>query len=184
MGPPRQNTGNYADNVTAAAEVFAEYGNFIRAVIHYKVQNESLADDLFQDFFLSLVCRPLPKNVKNVKGFLYRAVINDIANAMDRIKRYQARIHRYATRCRYLANAYDPQGALTEAEEMNKMFELIERRLPSCEAQAITLMYRNGHSAKDAAERMNVCCGAVRGYLSLGLRKIRQHLTSSRARLL
>ena len=49
------NTKGCADNVAAAARIFAEYGDFIESVIHRRAKNESQADDLCQEFFLSLV---------------------------------------------------------------------------------------------------------------------------------
>ena len=49
------NRNNQANRVSIAAKVFGEYGDFIHAVIRCKVRNEAQADDLFQDFFLSLV---------------------------------------------------------------------------------------------------------------------------------
>ncbi|MHC4792547.1 MAG: RNA polymerase sigma factor, partial [Planctomycetota bacterium] len=65
-------------NVNHAAKIFSEYGDFIRGVIRYQVGNDAQADDLFQDFFLSLVSRPVPADIQNIKKYLYRAITNDI----------------------------------------------------------------------------------------------------------
>jgi DNA-directed RNA polymerase specialized sigma24 family protein len=70
-------TSKCRNNVGLAAKIFAEYGDFIRMVIRYKVKNEAQADDLFQDFFLSLVVSPLPagehsgRNILMGQSFLY-----------------------------------------------------------------------------------------------------------------
>ena len=54
------------DNVALAAKVFDEHGDHIRRIIYWYIQDEALADDLFQDFFLTLVDKPVPMNVENI----------------------------------------------------------------------------------------------------------------------
>jgi len=92
------NTNNkYRNNIDLASKVFAERGDFIRAVIRSQVKNEAQADDIFQDFFLSLVYNPVPKGVKNMKSYLYRAIIKDVVDAVRRVETYKAKrqsIHR------------------------------------------------------------------------------------------
>jgi RNA polymerase sigma factor (sigma-70 family) len=67
-----------------------------------------------------------------------------------------------------------PENALIRTEEMSKMFELIEKRLPRSEAQAIVLRYRNHHTIKEVAEKMDVNSRSISRYISKGLSKIRQ----------
>jgi len=160
-------------NVDRAAEVFDEYGDFIRSVIRFHVKNEVEAEDLFQDLFLLLVVKPIPQEVQNVKSFLYKVISDTIKDAFRRIDRYQARIRRYAERSvRTIAKR--PENVLMEVEETKKMFELIERRLPSYETLAVTLRHRDNCSTEEAAERMGVKPGSVRRYVSAGLEKIRR----------
>ena len=81
------NTNNkYRNNLDLTSKVFAEHGDFIHVVIRSQVKNEAQADDIFQDFFLSLVYNPVPKGVKNMKSYLYRAIINDVVDAVRRVK--------------------------------------------------------------------------------------------------
>ena len=94
----------YEKNVLTASEIFAEYGNFIRTVINYHVKNEHQADDLFQDFFLSLVYRPIPDSVDNIKSYLYRAICNDIVDNQRQLERYNAQIKKYQERCNFAIN--------------------------------------------------------------------------------
>jgi RNA polymerase sigma factor (sigma-70 family) len=162
-------------NVERAAEVFDKYGDFIRSVICFHVKNEVEAEDLFQDLFLLLVAKPIPQEVQNVKSFLYKVISDMIKDAFRRIDRYQARISRYAERnVRTIEKR--PENVLMEVEETKKMFELIERRLPSYEALAVTLRYRDNCSTEEAAERMGVKSGSVSRYVSVGFEKIRRFL--------
>ena len=163
-------------DVDHAAAIFAEYGSFIRAVIRSQVNSETKADDIFQDFFLSLVCKPVPQDVKNIKGYLYRAIINDIIDSARRVQKYRNHVHKYRKHLGRPINKRTPEDAFICMEETNKMFELIKGRLQNNEFQAITLRYKNQYSIKDVAVRMGVKCKSVREYTSRGLRKIRQSL--------
>ena len=93
-----------SDGVDIAANVFDKYGDFVRAVIRHNVGNAAYADDLFQDFFLSLMCKPIPPDVKNIRGYLYRAITNDIRDAARRVKRYQKHMRIYAKPINYFIN--------------------------------------------------------------------------------
>lgn len=159
-------------NVERVAEVFDKYGDFIRSVIRFHVKNEVEAEDLFQDLFLLLVAKPIPPEVQNVKSFLYKVIYDTIKDAFRRIDRYQVRIRRYAERnVRTIENR--PENVLMEVEETKKMFELMERRLPSYEALAVTLRYRDNCDIEEAAEQMRVKPRTVSRYVSVGLEKIR-----------
>lgn len=163
-------------NVALAAEIFSEYGDFIRAVIRYKVKNEAWAEDLFQDFFLSLVSKPIPAGVQNVRSYLYRAITNDIADGTRRVEQYKARINKYAERLNFFINKSTPENALIEAEEIDKMFKLIEGWLRHSESQAVRLRYRKNYNIKEIAKKMHVNNRTVSRYISTGLSKIRQSL--------
>ena len=82
-----------------ACEIYREYSGFIWTVICFHVKDTSLREDIFQDFFLSLVFKPLPDEVANIKSYLYRAIINDIKDSYCRSHAYKARLRRYAA-CR------------------------------------------------------------------------------------
>jgi RNA polymerase sigma factor (sigma-70 family) len=165
------------DNVARSAEIFSEYGDFIRAVIRYQVSNDAQADDLFQNFFLSLVSRPIPAGIHNVKGYLYKAITNDVVDAARRVEKYKTRMNKYAECFNYSVNKNGPENALIEVEQTNKMFKLIEGRLRRSEAQAITLRYRNSYNIEEAAKKMHVNNRTISRYISAGLSKVRQFLT-------
>jgi RNA polymerase sigma-70 factor (ECF subfamily) len=164
-------------SVARAAEIFSEYGDFIRAVIRYKIKNETVANDLLQDFFLSLVAKPVPHGVQNVRSYLYRAIINDIVDAARRAEKYKTRMKKYAECLNYSINKNSPENALIEAEETCKMFKLIEGWLRRSEAEVISLRYRSNYNIEEVAKKINVDSRTVSRYISAGLSKIRQYLT-------
>ncbi|MFA5252417.1 MAG: sigma-70 family RNA polymerase sigma factor [Phycisphaerae bacterium] len=164
-------------NVAHAAEIFSKYGDFIRTVIYYHVENDAQADDLLQDFFLSLVSRPIPANIQNVKGYLYKAITNDIVDAIRRTDKYKTRMGKYAECFNYPINNDGPENALIEMEQTNEMFKLIEGWLRHSESEAITLRYKNSYNIKEAAKKMHVDDRTISRYISTGLNKVRQFLT-------
>ena len=131
--------------VNAATAIFAQHGQFIRAIIYSKIGHEAGAEDIFQDFFLSLAHKPPPDDVKNIKSYLYSAITHDIADAMRRMNAYRVRLE-----------------------------ELIEKRLPSSQSKAVILRYKHGYEIKEIAEAMRVDSRSVSRYICLGLRAIRQ----------
>jgi len=172
--------GDIASNVARASQVFSEYGDFIHAVIRYKIGDPDQADDIFQDFFLSLVSKPLPPNVRNVKSYIYRAIINDTFDAVRRVERYRRQL-KYLTKFSNRAiNKNGPENALIESEERAKMFRLIESLLPGSEAEAVVLRLRSEKDIGEIAGRMNISKRSVSRYLCVGLKKIRKFLLEKR----
>ena len=172
---------NIPASVDCAKKVFEEHGDFIRAVIRFNVRNETLSEDLFQDLFLSLILKPIPGEVRNVKGFLYKLICDNIKDAYRRIDRYQRRMNRYAERCVHRMER-QPENILIEMEEVKKMFGLIGKYLSQREALAIKLRYRDDHDTTKIAEMMGIKPGSVNRYVCIGLKKVRQVFHVSRGR--
>lgn len=182
MGLPSIKPRDYTKGAIEAVRIFTEYGGFIRAVICYHIKDKDRADDLFQDFFLSLVAKPLPPDVQNTKCYLYKMIINGIIDAACRIEKYQNRIRRYAAHKRYSITEEGPESSLIESEEMNKMFKLIEKQLSRSESRAVILRYKNHYTVKEVAGKMNVASESVSRYISVGIGKIREFITISKSR--
>jgi RNA polymerase sigma factor (sigma-70 family) len=169
-------------DVQRATAIFFEHCDFIRAVIRHKIKDEGVAEDLFHDLFLSLASRPAPAEVRDIKGYLYRAIINDITDHIRHIGRYQVRTNKctdYSNYNNLVVNNRLPEDALIEkeqTEQIDRMIELIKRRVTRNEFKAITARYRDGLSIKEAADRMSINNRSVSRYISTGLRKVKQFL--------
>jgi len=175
----REANAEIQTRVKLATEIFAEQGDEIRAIIWFNLNDKSQADDIFQGAFLSLVHKPIPEGIQNLKGYLYRAITNDIIDAARRTKSYRARIHRYAEYRKYSIIYEDPQNIVIQAEERQKTIQLIERQLPPREAEAVIKRYGRDISISDAAREMHVNKRTFSRYLCLGLKKIRQFVLES-----
>ena len=158
-------------NVERAAELFDEHGDFIRSIIRFHVRNEAEAEDLFQDLFLSIVAKPLPEEVRNIKGFLYKMISDTVKDAFRRINRYKTRMRRYTERHLHIVENH-PAAGLIDVEETIKTFDLIESYLPAKEALAVTMRYRDNCDTGEVAEKMGVKTRSVSRYVSTGLKKI------------
>ena len=165
--------------VGLAAEVFDRYSDEIRAVIHFNIKDKSRADDIFQEFFVSIVRKPIPSGIQDIRAYLYRAVTNDVIDISRQIKNHQDHIHKY-TECRKkMEIPEDPQKTAIQTEGTKKMFQLIESRLPKREAEVVVQRYGYGLSITDTAEKMNVNKRIVSRYLSIALKKMREFVPES-----
>ena len=175
----KSTTGQGCDisgDVQRATAIFFEHCDFIRAVIRYKIKDESMAEDLFHNLFLSLVSRPVPAEVRDIKGYIYRAIINDVTDHIRHLGRYQSLTHRCADYNKLTINNRLPEDALMEKEQSDKMIELIKKRVTRNEFKAIASRYRDDLSIKEAADRMNIDDRSVVRYISTGLRKVKKYL--------
>jgi RNA polymerase sigma factor (sigma-70 family) len=159
-----------------AAKVFLDHKDFIRRVICFHIHDEDQVDDLFQNFFLSFISRPLPGGVRNIKSYLYKAINNDIIDATHRKESYRNSVHEYGERSNHTCGLKTPEEAVMRMDEASRILDLIEKRLPRTEAQAVCLQYRDSHNAKEIAEKMGVGAKTARGYVSEGLGRIRRLL--------
>lgn len=165
--------------VGLAAEVFDRYGDEIRAVIYFNVKDKSRADDIFQELFVSIVQKPIPSGIQDIRAYLYRAVTNDVIDVSRQIKNHQDHIQKYAECRKYSAIPEDPQKTAIQTEGTKNMFQLIESRLPKREAEVLVQRYGHGLSTTDTAEKMNVDKSIVSRYLSLALKKMREFVPES-----
>ena len=166
--------------VGLASEVFDRYGDEIRAVIHFNVKDKTKADDIFQEFFVSIVRKPIPSGVQDIRGYLYRAVTNDVIDVSRQIKNHQDHIQKYAECRKHSEIPQDPQKTAILMEGTKKMFQLIESRLPKREAEVVVQHYGHGLSIKDTAEKMNVNKRIVSRYLSAAMKKMREFVPDNK----
>lgn len=175
MASPTENNKD-RENVEKAAGVFEEYGEFIFGIIFYKVHDKSLTEDLYQDFFLSLVSNPVPPDVRNIKSYLYKSLRNDVIDAGRRTERYRNLKNGYAEYAGYVINKKTSRNAFISEERTDEIFELIGGNLKPSEVRAITLRYKKGRTIGEIAKEMNVKKESVSRYICVGLTKLRRLL--------
>jgi RNA polymerase sigma factor (sigma-70 family) len=167
------------NNIAAAAKIFEKHGGFIYSVIRYKTSDESLVDDLFQDLFLALAANPVSLEGPKLKAFLYRAIVNDIRDAVRRIERYRNMLKKYAKNCKFVVNNHGLRNAFSVEEKVEVIMKNAWDSLSPKETTAISLRYLDGHSIAEIAEKMRVKPASVSRYICIGLGKMRQSLDLS-----
>ncbi len=162
--------------VGLAAEIFDRYGDEIRTIIHFNVKDKSKADDIFQEFFVSIIRKPIPTDIQDIRAYLYRAVTNDVIDVSRQTKCYRDRIQKYSECRKYFVISEDPQDTAIQVENTKKMIQLIESRLPKREAEVVVQRFGHGFNTTDTAEKMQVDKRIVSRYLSAALKKMRQYV--------
>lgn len=165
-----------AENIAAATKIFEEQGSFIYRLICYQVTDKSLADDLFQDLFLTLIANPVSLEGVELRKYLYRTIVNDIRDAYRRERRYKKFLDKYSNNRGYLINKQGSRNAYSMKERVEDIARCAWESLSPKETNAISLRYLAGHSIQDVAERMRVKKRTVSRYLCSGLGKIRKCL--------
>jgi len=167
------------ENVNRAAELFSKYGNFIRSIIYYNIRNKDLTEDIYQDLFIHFSTRPLPPDVQNTKGFLYKVVSDKITDSFRRMDHYQKRIHRYSDE---IDNTTEnpPEDRIIDVEESEKMFDLVARTLPKNEARAVIFKFKDNCDMTEIAKRMGIRSRSVSRYVSVGIKKLRDIIPDGR----
>ncbi|OQA02406.1 MAG: putative RNA polymerase sigma factor FecI [Planctomycetes bacterium ADurb.Bin412] len=163
-----------AEHVRFITRVFEEHGDYIRKVIYFKIKNESLVDDFFQECFLSLIQKPIPcQNIKDIKSYLFKVIHNDIIDAARRIQRYQTSLSHYLEEIKKAPQKEYPETALIQNEESDKILSWLKKHLSAREAQAIILRYRENCTNREMAQKMGVKASSVNRYICIGLKKAR-----------
>jgi RNA polymerase sigma factor (sigma-70 family) len=165
--------------VQAAARIFNEYGGFIRAILRFQARDQFEEEDLFQEFFLSLICKPVPADVRNFKSYLYQAVTNHVRDSARRRACHRRAWKKYAQETGIsIYNRLAENVFREDTEEKNALIAYFVRHLQQRQAEAFVLRYRDNYSIGEIAARMGVNARTVSRYLSEGLRTLRRILAT------
>lgn len=170
---------NRRERVQSASQIFEELGADIRAVINYQTNNEVEAEDIFQDFFLSLVRKPVPKHVKDVRGYLRRAVVHDVIDASRKAKKYKDRLKRYSQKPSWKPERNAALHSLIQEEQIGRISQVITEELLPSERKAIKLRFLCEKSMQEAAEEMGINKRSLSRYICVGFKKVRSLLNEN-----
>ncbi len=161
--------------VRRATQIFHEYGGDIRKIICFKVKDESLVEDLYQDLFLSLVSANLPPKIKNMKRFLYHAITNDVISMARRTRRRHELMKLYAQDSRAIELADEGPGErMIQNEREEEVFQQLEEHLCPSEYQAVLWRFQRDGNNQEAAREFGVKERSFIHYLCTGLKKLRK----------
>ena len=164
-----------SNRVQKAYEILEEHKDIVRAAINAQISDTMEADDIFQDIFLSLA-NNLPATSENIRGYLRKAIKNDIIDEVRRSKNHKEQLRGYTQHKRTTARKDDPPAIIARAEVLSKVFNIIHTKLPRHEAQVVLERCYHNQNADQIAEAMSVTKRTVSRYLCIALQKIRRSL--------
>ena len=172
------------ERVDCTYNLFAEHGPTLHAMILLHVNDKSLADDIYQDLFVYLVRKPLPKGLETPLPYLWRVVANDVKDAMRKDIRYNLMLKDYLTYLRIGSGNYCQTTALQFllTKEDRQMLEriILDSGLHLCETKALLEKLNHDSNITEIAEQLGVKERTASHYLSTGLKKLRSLLASRR----
>ena len=157
--------------VEKAWEVFDRYGAEIRAMIEFHLKDKSIADDVFQDFFVSIVKRPIPPEIKDLRAYIFRAISNNVVDRFRQERNHLEKTRIYTESRKHRAVQKDPQDVAIQAEEAARLFWVIDNRLPRYQARAVIDRY--GLGTCHTATQSSVARRSVSRYVTEAIRKMR-----------
>lgn len=170
---PSEERGN---NFEWANHLFKEHEAFIRSVIGFAIQNPSETDDFFQELYLYFVRKPPLEEIRNLKGFLYRVIIDRAKDWHRRQSRRQQKRYQLVHQIRQEQTDERAESDFFQREEARELFHQIERHLQENEAKAILYRYKHDYTLDETAREMGLQPKTISRYVSVGLKKIRELL--------
>ncbi len=162
--------------VRTAADIVTRHGGFIRGVIRFQNCNRFDEEDLFQEFFLVLIRKPVPPEVRRLRSYLYKAVVHHIVDLIRHQACYQQTLREYAKEVRISTHNRLAGNTLENKEQRDAALAYMVRHLREREAQAFVLKYRDNCSIGEIATRMGVEKRTVSRYLSEGFKRLQRTL--------
>lgn len=160
--------------VAEANEFFQRYESCIRSIIDYVARDQDGAEDLYQDFYLSIVKKPLPDGIEDVEGYLYRTLVNRVRGQRRKAVRYRESLRRYAGVQDDQTVQNDVAEDVAKVEEANALLDVAQKVLGRREYEAIRMRYYEGHGRTDVGKRLGLKSNTISRYIWAGIEKLRR----------
>jgi len=170
-----------ANRVRFVSGIFQKHDEFIRRHIRYKTRkNAHIADDIYQNVFVRMTEASFGGEILNIKNYLAQTINTEFLMYYRKRKRYENFVVKYADKSKFAVEGSEIEGKLSSdiytTDDIEEIFAIMERVLYPSEAKAIKLRYMDDCNSKQILEEMGVKAQTLSGYLSVGLKKLRQFL--------
>ncbi len=176
MAGGRRNRKCSEETIRAVADIVTRHSGFIRGVIRFQNCRCIEEDDLFQEFFLMLIRKPVPPDVRCLRSYLYKAIVHHVVDLIRHQVSYRRNLKKYAEEVRISINNRPVANASKNGGHRDAALAYMVRHLREREAQAFMLKYRDNCSIGEIAVRMGVEKRTVSRYLSEGLKRLQRTL--------
>ena len=93
--------GEGSENIEWASRLFEEHEGFIRSVVRYVINDPCEGDDFYQELFLYFALKPHPANIRKMRGFLYRVILDRAKDWHRRRSRQNAKPNQPGMDCEW-----------------------------------------------------------------------------------
>ena len=165
----------YSENAQIVGDIFQEYYKYLQTIAHF--ESPENAEDILQGFFLSLILKPPPAEIKDMRSYLYRSLINDIKDSNRREKAHRQKIRNYRD---YLIQKSNfgvvdaPDFGLTKKEQANWIFRLANKILAPHLRITFNLRYKLGYKIGRISRMTGVKKNVIRVYLTSARKMVRR----------
>lgn len=163
---------SHSQSKSLLQELFQDHAQSLFTFLARKYRNVELAEDVTQTAFARLSNEGALKNVKNLRGYLYRVAENLV---VDHIRHERVK-EKYREHSKYQKEIED-SSSLEDALEAQRQLTKLEaslQKLPKNSRQAFLYSRIHGMSYNDIAVKMNVSVSSVEKYMLQALRTCRE----------
>ena len=172
----------------ALRELYQRYGKILRAVAVRVLHDESDAEDVLQETLCQVWCRAECYRAEKGRpiGWLITLARR---RAIDRLRQrsaYRKATERFEIELKHPGRGAEFNHPVEREAFRDELRELLRRlisRLPPAQQQVVVMAFFQGLSQREIAHIANLPLGTVKTRLELGLRKLANVLTASRAKI-
>ncbi len=163
------------DRSTATAyRIFSEYGDYIYSILRFRVKNEALCEDLYQELFLKLLQDPIPEdNDETIKSCLYRRITCLAIDAHRRESCYKSHVQKSVEPVGDKLFEQDSADRMALREDMERLFDLIENKLEKHQAKVILARHKEDRNIQETAQALGIKERSVSRYYTSGMKRLK-----------
>ena len=167
-----------ADDSDILMKIYQQYDEFIQSVIRFSARNAEDREDIYQEVFIALSVKSDLDGIRDVKGYLFRLVVNKANEFLRRKISRELRFKEYVQK-QIDKTENQSEQELFSVEQMDKAVEMIREYLSEKESEAVLLRFKYHYGNEQAAQKMNVKKETLIRYVSVGLKKLRHIVKGS-----
>ena len=171
------NEAEIRDNTHSTAWIIENYGEYIRKVICSRTYQIDQADEIYQELFVRLLAKPIPKDVVHIRAYLFKIITFVSTDVYRRERQQKDHLEEYSkNNLPAQDQSNSPEDSLIAREQSDKMFHMIRKSLPTRQAEAVQLYIMDGNNTRETADKMGIAERSVSRYTSVGVSVLRNQM--------
>ena len=169
------------ERISIANTLFSQYGTEISKMISFHIDDVYLAEDMYQNLFLSIIKYPPPEDLSDPKSYLWKAIFNNVNQMRYKQLNDDRKLVGYKKRLFDIPHdtTNDPLEILSMHESRNNLIEIIQKSLSPAEAKVVLEKLKHHTKTQEIASQLGIESRSVSHYFSTGIKKLRALLYSN-----